>query len=208
MKKGKSSGPSEVTCEMFSNDICVRELCEVANGLLMGESMPESWKRSTVVPLYKGKGNVLECGNYHTIELLEHGMKMVECVFKKRLRKMVEIREQYRFVAGNGTIDAIFILRQLQEKYLENDKELYLVLVDLEKVFDMVLGVLIESSLRRKGVVECYVKAVMKMHVEVLSQVKGEDLKEFAVRVAIHEGSVLLPFIFAVVIDVVSGGGE
>ena len=42
MKKGKSSGPSEVTCEMFSNDFCVRELCEVANGLLIGESMPES----------------------------------------------------------------------------------------------------------------------------------------------------------------------
>ena len=39
MKKGKSSG--EVTCEMFSNDVCVRELCGVANGLLMGES----WKR-------------------------------------------------------------------------------------------------------------------------------------------------------------------
>ena len=42
MKKGKSSGPSEVTCEMFLNDVCVRELCGVANGLLMGESMPES----------------------------------------------------------------------------------------------------------------------------------------------------------------------
>ena len=75
MKKGKSSGPSEVTCEMFANDVCVRELCGVANGLLMGDSMPELWKRSTVVPLYKGKGNVLECGNYRTIKLLEHGMK-------------------------------------------------------------------------------------------------------------------------------------
>ena len=100
MKKGKSSGPSEVTCEMFSNDVCVSELCGVANGLLMGESMQESWKRSMVVSLYKGKGNVLECGKYRTIKLLEHGMKVVERVFKKRLRKMVEIREQYGFVAG------------------------------------------------------------------------------------------------------------
>ena len=84
MKKGKSSGPSEVSCEMFLNDICVRDLCGVANGLLMGGSMPESWKRNTVVPLYKGKGNVLECGYYRTIKLLEHGMKVVECVFEKR----------------------------------------------------------------------------------------------------------------------------
>ena len=63
---------------------------------------------------------MLECGNYRTIKLLEHGMKVVERVFEKRLRKMVEIREeQYRFVAGKGTIDAIFILRQLQEVFGE-----------------------------------------------------------------------------------------
>ena len=55
----------------------------------------------------------------------------MECVFEKRLRKMVEIRgEQYRFVAGKGTSAVIFILRQLQEKYLDNDKKLYLVFVD------------------------------------------------------------------------------
>ena len=92
----KSSGPSEGTCKMFLNDVCVRELCGVANGLLMGESMPESWKRSTIVPLYKGKGNVLECGNYHTIKLLEHGMNVVECVFMKRLRNIIEIRAVQR----------------------------------------------------------------------------------------------------------------
>ena len=51
-----------------------------------------------------------------------------------------------------NTNDAIFILRQLQEKYLENDKELYLVFVDLELTFDKVPRVLIESYLRRKGV--------------------------------------------------------
>ena len=121
--------------------------------------------------------------------------------------KMVEIREeQYGFVTGKGTIDAIFILRQSQEKYLENDKELYLVFVDLEKAFDRVPRVWIESSLRRKGVVECYVKAVMKMYKDVLSQVKVEgEYSEFAVSLSIHQGSVLLPFIFAVVMDVVTG---
>ena len=87
----------------------------------------------------------------------------------------------------------IFILRQLQEKYLENDKGLYLVFVDLEKAFDRVPRVLIESSLTRKGVVECYANTVMMLYKEVLSQVKveGEDSKEFALRVRIHK---LSPF--------------
>ena len=76
----------------------------------------------------------------------------------------------------------------------------------MEKAFNRVLRVLIESSLRRKGVVECYVNPVMRMYHEVLSQVKveGEDSKEFAVRMGIHEGSVLSPFIFAVVMVVVT----
>ena len=70
---------------------------------------------------------------------------------------------------------------------------------DLEKVFDSVVIVLIESSLRRKRVVEYYVKAVIKMYKEVLlSQVKveGENMKEFAVQVGIHQGLVLSPYIF------------
>ena len=60
--------------------------------------------------------------------------------------------------------------------------------VDLEKAFDRVLRVLIKSSLGSKGV-----GAVMKMYQEVLSQMKveGEDSKEFAVRVGIHQGSIL-----------------
>ena len=68
-----------------------------------------------------------------------------------------------------------------------------MVFVDLEKAFDRVMRVLIESSLRTKGVVECYVKAVMEMYKEVLSRVNvdGEDSREFAVRVGIHQGSVL-----------------
>ena len=53
IKKGKSSGPSKVSCEMYSNDVCVREPCGVASGLLMGETMPESWKSSIVVLLYR-----------------------------------------------------------------------------------------------------------------------------------------------------------
>ena len=35
-------------------------------------------------------------------------------------------------------------------------------------------------------------------------KVEGEDLKEFAVRVGIHQGSVLLLFIFAVVMNLVT----
>ena len=45
---------------------------------------------------------------------------------------------QFGFRPGRGTTDAIFILRQLQEKYLAKQKVLYFAFVDLEKAFDRV----------------------------------------------------------------------
>ena len=35
-------------------------------------------------------------------------------------------------------VDAVFILRRLQEEYLDKEKKLYMCFVDLEKVFDRV----------------------------------------------------------------------
>ena len=40
---------------------------------------------------------------------------------------------QCGFMSGRGTTDAIFIVRQLQEKHLAANKLLYMAFVDLEK---------------------------------------------------------------------------
>ena len=46
---------------------------------------------SVVVPIYKGKGDVMNCGAYRGVKLLEHGMKIVERVLEKRIRALVEV---------------------------------------------------------------------------------------------------------------------
>ena len=53
------------------------------------------------------------------------------------IRLVVSIHiSQFGFVPGRGTTDAIFVVRQLQEKYLAASKRLYMAFVDLEKAFD------------------------------------------------------------------------
>ena len=47
---------------------------------------------------------------------------------------------QFGFTSGKGTTDAIFIVRQMQEKYLAKKKELWMAFVDLEKAFDSAEG--------------------------------------------------------------------
>ena len=40
---------------------------------------------------------------------------------------------QFGFVPGKGTVDAIFMVRQLQEKFLEKRNDLFYAFVDLTR---------------------------------------------------------------------------
>jgi len=41
------------------------------------DRMPESWRRSVLIPLYKGKGDAKEYSNYRSLKMLEHAMKFL-----------------------------------------------------------------------------------------------------------------------------------
>jgi len=112
--------------------------------------MPEEWEDSITVPIFKGKGDALVCGKYRGIRLLEHGM-IWEKVLERRLKSLCNIDEkQFGFQAGKSTIDAIFIVKQLQEKYMEKKKSLTYIFVDLEKAFDRVPRKAIQWALRKQ----------------------------------------------------------
>ena len=65
----------------------------------------------------------MSCGVYREVKLLEHEMKFVEKVPERRMWRMVKVDEmQFGFIPGKGTIDAVFILRRLQEEYLDKEK--------------------------------------------------------------------------------------
>ena len=66
-------------------------------------------------------------------------MKVVERVLEKRIRRIVSVNEMnFGFMPERGSIDAVFILRRMQEKYHAKVKKLYMCFVDLEKAFDRV----------------------------------------------------------------------
>jgi len=80
MKIGKAAGPSGVTSDLLK--VCgiesVKRLAYVANDMLQGNSMSESWRRIDLIPFYKGKGDVRSCGNYKSIKLLDHTLKLLK----------------------------------------------------------------------------------------------------------------------------------
>jgi len=87
--------------------------------------IPEDWKSSVILPIYKGKGDPMECGSYRGIKLLEHAMKVVERIFEHRIQQQFEVDDmQFRFMKGKGTTDAIFTVRQTQENFRVKGKKL------------------------------------------------------------------------------------
>ena len=76
---------------------------------------------------------------------------------------------QFGFVPSGGTLDAIFINYQLQEKYIAVKKPLYFAFVDLEKALDRVPSKFLWWALRSLGVEEWAVRVIQGMCIRVLS---------------------------------------
>ena len=139
MKKRKAQGPEDIPVEVWIalGNKDVEFLVNFFNRLLQGEKMPDEWRRSVLVPLYKGKGDIKECGNYRGIKLMNHSTKLWERVLEARIRKEVTIgKQQFGFVPGRSTTDAIFCLRMLLEKWTEVQKAVHCAFIDLEKAYD------------------------------------------------------------------------
>ncbi|KAK3558175.1 hypothetical protein QTP86_011873 [Hemibagrus guttatus] len=207
MKSGKAVGPDDIPVEVWKclGEAAVEFLTSLFNRVLESERMPEEWRRSVLVPIFKNKGDVQSCSNYRGIKLMSHTMKLWERVVEARLRKVVEICEQqYGFMPRKSTTDAIFALRILMEKYRDGQREFeHCVFVDLEKAYDRVPREELWYCMRKSGVAEKYVRVVQDMYERSRTVVRCavDQTEEFKVEVGLHQGSALSPFLFAIVMD-------
>ena len=65
---------------------------------------------------------------------------------------------------GRGAVDAVFVLRRLNEKFIAKNKMLFFKFVDLERAFERVPREVICFALRWKGDPEYLVNGVMSLY--------------------------------------------
>ena len=118
-----------------------------------------------ITPLFKGKGSILECSNYRGIKLISHTLKLLERIIDRRLRTIVDLgNNQFGFRRGRSTMDPVFALTILQEKYKEKQKDVHMIFDDLEKAYDSVPRDLIWWATRKRAIPEWCVKVIHDMY--------------------------------------------
>lgn len=176
MKNGKAVGPDGIPVEVWKalGEGGVDILWDLFSKIFHQVKIPDSWRNSIMVPVYKGKGDIQDCSNYRGIKLISHTMKIYERTIEQRIRNESEIsEEQFGFIPGKGTVDLIFALTQTMEKYTERQKELHLVFIDLEKAYDRVPRKEVWRCMREKGISEKYVRVIQDMYEGATTQVRS-----------------------------------
>ena len=92
----------------------------------------------------------------------------------------------------------IFVARQLQEKCIEQHRELYMIFVDLTKAFDTVHRLLLWEILQRFGCPPKFLAVLRDLHDGATARVLGNGAKSdaFDVCSGVRQGCVVAPVIF------------
>ena len=118
----------------------VKMMHQLCNKIYQEEHVPVDWGKVIIVPLYK-KSDKRDCGNYRGISLLSIPGKVFTKVLHQRLKRYVESclnEEQAEFRPGKSTMNQLFAIRQISEKYFDMNRTLYNNFIDFKQAFDSV----------------------------------------------------------------------
>jgi hypothetical protein len=128
MKGGKVMGPDGIPIKVWRSfgDVAIVWLTKLFNLIFRSNKMPDKWRRGILVSIFKNKGDVQSCTNYWGIKLMSHTMKLWERIIEHRLRGVTNVtKNQFGFMPGRSTMEMIFLIMQLMERYREQKRPAY-----------------------------------------------------------------------------------
>ena len=206
MSGGKAAGINGVLVEMLksSKHVLVRYICALFNNILKTGVYPSRWTESVLCPIYK-KGCPTDPSNYRGISLLSIVGKIFTKLLKNRFVRweednVLQYEEQAGYKKGYSTIDNMFTLQSLVQKYISKENGQYYVLfIDFSKAFDMIPHSLLWYKLIKSGIHGRTLNVLRDMYSKMKACVKTKQgLTEFFnCTIGTRQGCMLSPFLFS-----------
>jgi hypothetical protein len=202
LKRYKSPGIDQIPAELIQagGNTLRSEIHKLINCIWNKEEMPEQWKESIIVPIYK-KGNKTDCSNYRGISLLSTSYKILFNIFLSRLTPYVDEiigDHQCGLRRNRSATDQIFCIRQILKKKWEYNGTVHQLFTDFRKAYgsvtrDVLYKILIEFGLPRK-----LVRLIKMCLHETYSTIRiGKHLSgAFPIKNGLKQGDALSPLLF------------
>ena len=128
---GKAAGMDGIPAELFESvgPETLRSFYDILISIWEEESMPQEFKDATFISQFKNKGWQSDCGNYSGISLLSTAGKILARVILNRLISSFSDESlpeaQGGFRTGCSTVDMVVLVRQVQDKCMEQHMDIY-----------------------------------------------------------------------------------
>ncbi len=92
LKNNKLTGPDFEAVETIkaSRQLMIEHLYGIFNQSWATGCVPSKWNKSSICPIFKQKGDPMDCRKYRGISLMSHRGKIYERILERRLRVTVE----------------------------------------------------------------------------------------------------------------------
>uniref|UniRef100_UPI003AF4937F reverse transcriptase family protein n=2 Tax=Thiolapillus sp. TaxID=2017437 RepID=UPI003AF4937F len=210
LKTNKSPGMDGIYAEMIKNSLpqILPFLVVLFNRIFDLSEYPTAWTNAIIVPIHKS-GDKNDPDNYRGISLLSILGKVFAHILNKRLSWWQEVNnkiveEQSGFRTGYCTMDNVFVLYAIVQRYLiKKSGKVYVCFVDFKKAFDTINRGVLWNVLRKAGVGGKMLKILQSMYNVVKSCVRcPESLTDlFDCPSGVRQGCVLSPTLFSFVIN-------
>lgn len=202
MKNNRAPGEDNIVAELFKygGHSVIMEIHKLITEIWETESMPEKWKTGIICPIYK-KGDKMRCENYRGITLLNVGYKIFSGVLNERLQRCAEeIIGEYQcgFRRKRSTVDQLFAIRQMMERFYEHDTDLHFLFVDFKQAFDNVNRQELYRVMREFGIVNKLIRLVEMTMKDTRAKVKviNRMTKSFSFSNGVKQGDGLSAVLF------------
>lgn len=175
LKTGKSPGVDNISGELITagGEHRIKALHNICNKIWKTHNWPVSRTKSLVITLPK-KGDLKQCNNYRTLSLISHPSKVLLRIILNRLKPQaaeINAEEQAGFMAGRSTVEQIFNIRVLGEKYLKHQQDLYHVFIDFKKAFDRVWHQALITTMEMYNISKSLISLIENLYQEATSAV-------------------------------------